>query len=259
MAYELRSLERALEILSHLGTVDHATLSEICDRLSINTTTGLRTMRVLERNGYVRREAGSKVYALGVRLTELGAVALSRIDITSALRSTARGLSREYGVTAHIGLLRDGMVTVIDKIDPPDGFVRYSLLGTRMPLHCSGMGKAILSLFGPERMAEAGISPPLTRFTRDTITEIDMLARDIARCAERGFSIEQEEWQAGYGCTGTAFDFRADRYAVSLSGPVVSASELEHRGRRLRAAVQEFLSSYGVRHEGTLAGQGSPG
>jgi DNA-binding IclR family transcriptional regulator len=246
MAYELRSLERALEILGFLATVEQATLSEVCEKCDINTTTCLRTMRVMERNGFVRRSPDGKQYMLGLRLAELGTLALGRIDMVSLIRPLARSLTEEFRVTAHIGLLRDGMVTVIDKIDSPDGFVRYSLLGTRMPLHCSGMGKAILALFGPDRLAEAGLKPPLTRFTRDTITDMEWLAADIVRCAERGYSIEQEEWQPGFCCTGTAFTFNGDHYAVSLSGVTVPASELEERGRRLSAAVREFLRAQGA-------------
>lgn len=252
MAYELRSLERALEILGYLATVEQATLSEVCEVCDINSTTCLRTMRVMERNGFVRRSPDGKHYLLGLRLAELGTLALGRIDIVSLIRPLVRSLTEEFRVTAHIGLLRDGMITVIDKIDSPDGFVRYSLLGTRMPMHCSGMGKAILALFWPDRLTETGVKPPLTRFTRDTITDMDWLAADVARCAERGFSIEQEEWQPGYGCTGAAFVFNGDYYAVSLSGVVVPASELEQRGRRLSIALREFLQKQGSSLSQTL-------
>lgn len=246
MAYELQSLERSLDIVGHLSKVGSATLSQVVEELGINQTTCLRAMRVLERHGFIRRDDRNRSYALGMRLVELGALAVSQVDIVASLRPHVSRLAREFKVAAHVGLLRDGMVTVVDKIDPLDGLVRYSLLGTRMPLHCTAMGKALLALHGPDALAEAGLQPPLTAYTRTSITDPGLLRHDIALSQERGFSREVEEWQVGFACVGTAFSFADQDVAVSLSGPMAADDVLAERAARLRGEVHAFTDAHGA-------------
>jgi DNA-binding IclR family transcriptional regulator len=243
--YELQSLERALEIVKFLSQTRSANLNEVAGELAINVTTCLRTMRVLERHGLVRRMPDGRGYALGMHLVELGALALSAMDVIGMLRPTASALVKEFGVTAHVGMLRDGMVTVVDKVDPLDSLVRYSLVGTRMPLHCSGMGKALLALHDPAGWAELGVNTPLAAYTKATISTMKALKGEIAVTVLRGHSIEREEWQAGYSCVGSAFRFGDQEIAVSLSGQVESVRTLEARGARLRTAVREFIEVHG--------------
>jgi IclR family KDG regulon transcriptional repressor len=246
MAYELQSLERSLEIVGYLSRAGSATLTQVADELGFNQTTCLRSMRVLERHGFVRRDDRTRTYALGMRLVELGALAVSQIDVIGSLRPFVSKLAQEFNVTAHVGLLRDGMVTVVDKINPLDGLVRYSLLGTRMPLHCTAMGKALLALYAPDQLSEVGLHPPLTAYTRATITDPVQLQRDVALSRERGYSLEVEEWQVGFACVGIAFTFADQDVAVSLSGLLVGDDELAGRAARLRSEVVAFTDVHGA-------------
>lgn len=244
MEYRLQSLERALDVLAQLESVDRASLTELAQILGCSSATCLRTVRVLEEYGLVRRLPDGRSYTLGLRLVTLGAAASRRLDLIRELRPRLQVLANEFRATAHIGLLHDGMVTVLDKVAPPEGAVMYSLVGTRMPLHCSAMGKAILALYGPARIEDAGAVPPLSSYTSATTTDIEDLRTEVKAITARGFSIDHGEFITGYTCVGVALRADVQNFAVSLSAATVPEGELLRRGQRLHELIGDFAGHY---------------
>ncbi|HWM33066.1 MAG TPA: IclR family transcriptional regulator [Pseudolysinimonas sp.] len=250
MSYENSSLDRALNIIEVVRLHPGLRLKDLSELVGANQTTVLRTARVLERHGLIRRDHPGLSYHLGTRLVELGNAAAKGLDAVASLRPIAERLSAQHGVTAHIGLLYDGMVTVVDKVDPRELLVRYSSLGTRMPLHATAAGKAVLAMVGPERMGEVGVREPLLPYGPNSISDLGVLSADITAARGRGYSIEREEYQAGFSCVGTAVSISDEIYAISLSGPTSTDGVLEDRGTSLREAA----SSYVREHQGVARG-----
>lgn len=238
--YELGSLDRALEILTVLSTNPGMRLADLSASLGANGTTVLRALRVLERRGFVRRAAGG--YRLGARLAELGQAALESLDVAAELHDSLAALGRAEHATAHIGMVRAGMVTVVGKIEPPQPLVRYSTLGTRMPLHATAAGKAALAVLGDDHLATIAVGD-LQPYTPATIRGLDVLASAIAETRERRFSLEAGEYQVGYVCVGTAFRVDEELYTVSLSSPFVDEGALLDRGRALVSTMDRLLST----------------
>jgi IclR family acetate operon transcriptional repressor len=246
MAYELQTLERALELLAYLEADHPMRLVDLNRSAQTNATTTLRTLRVLERHGYVRRSASGMEYYLGPRLIELGQAATASIDMLSTVQPWTTELARSLNMTVHVGMLHAGAITIIAKLDPPDTRVRYSALGTRMPLHATAAGKASLALqkWSTSELEEA--VSPMHSFTPSTIVEIGALQDSINEAAERGYSMEVEEYNVGFGCVGTSFRLNDEIYTVSLSGAIVPLDELMERGERLRASAVDFRAMYGT-------------
>ncbi|WP_022886792.1 IclR family transcriptional regulator [Glaciibacter superstes] len=247
--YELSSVDRALTILTILSRRPGIRLGELSTELGANQSTVLRALRVLQRHGFVRRGRSDVEYLLGTRLVELGQAALASIDIAQELRPLAARFSQMYNATAHIGMLRGGTMTVIDKVDPIDPVVRYSFLGARMPLHATAIGKAALALVGESLMTQLW-DEPLRAHTPQTILDPPTLQADIDETQRRRFSVEQQEYQIGFGCVGSAFRIDGDVYAVSISGSLVDLPELIRRGEELRDGMDDFLAE----HAGVAAG-----
>lgn len=241
--YELGSLDRALEILSVLAEHPGSRLAELSAHLGANGTTVLRALRVLERNGFVRRAPAG--YFLGARLTELGHAAAGSVDIAADLTPALTALGRDERATAHIGMLRAGMVTVIAKIEPPNPLVRYSTLGTRMPLHATATGKAALALLGDEALGELA-AHGLAAYTPATILDPEALAVEVRRAREERFAREEGEYQAGFVCVATAFRAEEEIYTVSLSSPLVDDDALSRRGARLVETLDAVLGEHGI-------------
>ncbi|MBX3194153.1 MAG: helix-turn-helix domain-containing protein [Microbacteriaceae bacterium] len=241
--YALSSVERALAALDLLAKNPGARLNEVAAALGSSPSTVLRMLRVLERSGHVRRSARAPGYLLGPRVAELGRAFLAGIDVIADIRPNVAPLGREFNLTVHLGLLRAGMLTVIDKIDPPDPIVRYSTLGTRMPLHATAAGKAVLALLPDELDSLRDID--LVSYTPSTRTAFHELVADVSLAQQRRFGVEEEEFQVGFSCVGTAFAIGQDVYSVSLSGAQDSRALLA-RGERLSKGVSEVVAGYGA-------------
>jgi Transcriptional regulator len=242
--YELSSVDRALQVLDILAATPRLRLAEISERLGANPSTVLRALRVLEGRGLVRRAPTDVEYVLGARLVELGRAAVTSLDLAHALREAARPVAASLDATAHIGMVRAGMITVVDKIDPPRSPVQYSSVGSRMPLHATAAGKAALALGARLEHAD------LPAFTPRTIVHRSALDDDIARTAARRYSIEFEEYHRGFACVGSALAAGDDIHTVSISGSADDPSTLEEWGARLRDAVDAVQRE----HRGAVRG-----
>lgn len=247
--YELSSVDRALTILTILGRCPGIRLGELSRQLGANTSTVLRALRVLERHGLVRRGQSDVEYLLGTRLVELGQAAASSIAIVPSLRPLVAPLTHDFHATAHIGMLRDGMVTIVDKVDPPDPTVGYSAVGTRMPLHATAGGKAALALVGAPLLDDLR-GAALQRFTPHTLCDVGALSAEIEAVRARRFSVERGEYHVGFGCVGSAISVDRDVYTVSISGSLTDVDALQHWGERLREAIEVFL----LQHAGAASG-----
>ncbi|MBO0879415.1 MAG: hypothetical protein J2P17_03380 [Mycobacterium sp.] len=252
--YELQTLQRALQCVDDLAAEYPQRLVDLTRRLRVNQTTMLRTLRVLERYGYVRRAANGQDYFPGPRLIELGHASAASIDILSALAPWTTELSRTTRLTVHVGMLRDNAISVIAKLDAPESRVRYSALGTRMPLHATAAGKAALALLSPSRDELEEMVTPMREFTPYSIREMDRLVISVEDAARLGFSMEIEEYNLGFSCVGTALELSGEIYTVSLSGPAAPRVEMLTRGKKLQAAIATFLTEYA----GAMRGLVSP-
>ena len=241
MTYELQSVERALEIIAFFMRVEKANLTDICQQLGANQTTIFRTIRVLENHGYLRRlSEGGRDYALGTHLIEIGAAAAKRIDITAIMRPVMLELSRKFGVSANLGMLREGQVTVIDTVDPPTPMIMLSMLGLRMPLHATASGKAILALKRWNKIEDAGFPLPLTRLTPKTIVDMEQLRAETDANHARGYSLDVEEYHLGYCTVAVALPFKGGVFSIGLSSGIVAEDELHRRGEALLHEVERF-------------------
>lgn len=241
--YSLGSVERALRVLAELERNPNARLAELSRALEANSTTVLRALRVLEDAGFVRR-SGPDTYALGTRLVELGLAASQSLDLPREVHSGLVDLARLFNVTAHIGMLRDQAITIVGKIDPPSPLVRYSTLGSRMPLHASAAGKAALALQHKATGMTDLSTMSMEAFTDKTITDSADLLDDIVRTGERRYSVEESEFQVGFSCVGSAIQIGGEIYTLSLSGPHATTASLSERGTRLVDFVQSFHESH---------------
>jgi IclR family acetate operon transcriptional repressor len=77
-------------------------------------------------------------------------------------------------------------------------------LGSHEPLYCTAVGKALLSDAEPIRVRTLIGSAPLTRYSPNTITNLEMLMTELHRTRDRGYAFDDEELHAGVRCIAAA-------------------------------------------------------
>lgn len=222
-AYKVQVLDRAiniLEFISQQGTGE-AGLPELSAAMGLHKTTTHRIAHALESRGLLRRGRDSNRYRLGLRLYDLGCQALDYVNICDEARPLMARVAHEVGETSHLALLDRTEVLYIERVEAQRSFSMGSKLGTRNPVYCTSLGKAILANM-PETEADQILSScRMEARTRNTITNVAALKRELRSIRERGYAIDNEEIEDGIRCIAAPILDGSNRAiaAVSVSGP----------------------------------------
>src|ERR1700751_3238516 len=163
----------------------------------IPKATAHRLVAELEKWGLLER-SGRRL-RLGMRLFELGQLVPGQRDIAEIAAPYLADLLEATRETVHLAV-RDGLEVVYVQKVARRGSPRVgSRVGGRMPMHCTGVGKALLA-FNPTALTDAVIVQGLVRLTPRTIIAPGLLRRYLARARARGFAVEREESTIGIEC-----------------------------------------------------------
>ncbi len=204
--YHVQSVDRALAALEHLADADAGgmTLSELARKLEISKSTALSLVRTLRHREFVTIADGGDGprYRLGLALARLGDKAIGQTGLLDVAMPALRRLTEATGRTARLGVLDDGYVVVIGRVDGP-GFIQVqSHVGRRELPHCSALGKSILSLLSEETVLEIASKTGLPARTPRTITTVDALLDELRLARSRGYAVDDEEDSLGVFCVG---------------------------------------------------------
>jgi IclR family acetate operon transcriptional repressor len=105
--------------------------------------------------------------------------------------------------------------------------------GDRLPLYCTGVGKAILSQLSEDRMAAILGPYPLEKYTEFTCTDPDDIIKEVRRARELGYGIDSEEFEVGLTCYAMPLRIPSSDFvgAISISGPTARMKNPEIRDR----------------------------
>lgn len=188
--------EKAIRVLEVLSTYDGPVrLVDLSRQLQMNKSTAYRLLEKLRQLGYVRQDEPNGRYMLTVRMWEIGVRAFRRFDLRAWARPHLEEIRRATNETAVLAMLDGREVVIIDKIDSAQAIQSVSPLGSRTPLHCSSLGKALIAA-DPDP-ALAMLADPLQAFTPRTLTTLAALRRDIEAARAEGVAVGCDEFREG--------------------------------------------------------------
>jgi IclR family KDG regulon transcriptional repressor len=242
--YRSQVLDRTFQILDILCSDGMGQgITELAEKLQLHKSTTHRLIMVLESSRYVEKDIGTGKYRLGSRIIELGLSALSRLDLYQVARPHLRDLVLETGETAHIGVLRDGEIVSLVNWESTQTVRTPSTIGTRHPVHCSSLGKAILAFSVADDLERFLHRRTFERYTRNTITSQDLFRKEVDSIRRIGYAIDDEEREEGLRCIGApVFSSSGETVgAVSIAGPVFRITR--DRTTTLASAVMKAAES----------------
>lgn len=195
------SMAKALWILEAVTADGRPTSSaELAAVLRLSKPTAHRIGTALESLGYLEREPGSRRFIEGTRLVRLALKVLQAASARGPRHGILQSLSETIGETCNLGVMSGTEVVYLDRVEAvwPLG-LRFEP-GSRVPLHCTSLGKLFLSHL-PEDQLRSFISMlPLSRYTQNTITDKERLAEEVAEIRRRGFALDNQEFMSGVVC-----------------------------------------------------------
>ncbi len=220
--YKIKVLDKALQILDlFVDRGGDLTLTQIHELLHFNKVSTFRILKNLEGAGYLEKDPDSARYRLGLKAYRLGSAAEPHARLRILVRPTLEELNRRTNETVHLAVLHQGEVLYLDKIEGRQTIRVITRVGMKLPAHCSGVGKVLLSDL-PEESLDAFIRQMgLPGFTPNTITAPEALKRELARVRRQGFALDNEEIEEGLKCVSAPVRDAAGRIlaAISISAP----------------------------------------
>ena len=243
-------LGKAAALLFSFSADDtHLTLVELTQRTGLAKSTvhrlaaDLVALRLLDRD-----EAG---YRLGGQLFELGMRASIERGLLEVATPFLEDVYERTHETVHLGVLEGTEVVYVAKIGGHRQASTPSRIGGRMPLHCTGLGKAFLA-WSPRTLLDEVVAQGLERRTPRTITGAGLLRRQLDQVVEQGVAYEHEESAPGIVCVAAPVLDASDRpiAAVSATGPVARFKPESHAAQ-VRAAAAGIAATLARRDEMT--------
>lgn len=210
----------ALELLAENGD---AGVMEVSAALGLNKSTAHRVLNSLIYMGYARQNEETGRYEPSLKVVDLANQVMKHVDIVQVVRPYLRKLMELTDETVHF-VERDGTDAVyIDKVESyRNGIQMVSRIGSRIPLYCSGVGKAIAAELDEHEVEEIWNRSRILPLTPYTITDFEAFRRELSEIGERGYALDNEENENGVRCIAVSLKDYTGRvkYAFSISAPV---------------------------------------
>lgn len=219
---QVQSLTRGLSILEKLAEADGGlTLTEVAHRVELPTSTTHRLLSTLERMGYVYQAGDLGLWYVGLQAFAVGSTFLANRDFVAQSHASMRRLMEQSGETANLAILDATEAVFIAQVQCREMMRLLVKLGSRVPLHASGVGKAIFAALTDERIEEILNMQGLPRITANTIVTRETMWAALRVIRQRGYSFDDEEHALGTRCVAAPiYDEHAEPLgAISLAGP----------------------------------------
>ncbi len=248
------TVEKALQIIEALSrSHEPVGVSQLGRQLHLNKSTVFRLMDTLCQHGYARKDMQTSGYQLTTKLWELGVGVLQQLTLRDVARPTMEAVTRETGETTMLGIVQDREALIVEKVDPASAALQIaSPIGTRVALHCSSIGRALLA-FQPDAFVEQAAGS-LPRRTERTITARNVLNAELERVRSLGVAECVDEWAVGVSGLAAPIRDQSGRVVGSfcITGPTTRLTADRLPKLRLRAidAAQEISTQLGYRPNG---------
>lgn len=173
------------------------TLSELSEILDRPKQTIHRTARQLEDYGFLYREPGRERYTIGRRLFNVSKQVIGWKMRDAPRHATLGRLVNDIGETCNVGIMDGDAILYLDRVESNFPLRAELQPGSRVPLHCTGLGKLLLAHL-PGRTRKRVIERlVLERYTDQTITDKDALNQECDRIRKQGYAINDQEYHDG--------------------------------------------------------------
>ncbi|MGE4368515.1 MAG: IclR family transcriptional regulator [Burkholderiaceae bacterium] len=214
----IQVLERAMALLDALAQQpDPVALKDLAAATGLHTSTAHRILNDLVVGRYVER-IDSGMYQLGMRLLELGSLVKGRLNVRDAALEPMRELHKVTGQTVNLSVQQGDEIVYIERAwSERSGMQVVRAIGGRAPLHLTSTGKLFLSVSEPRQVRAYAMRTGLAGNTRNSITQVDQLERDLALVRRHGYSRDNEELELGVRCIAAGIYDDAGKLQAGLS------------------------------------------
>ncbi|MCX7264975.1 MAG: IclR family transcriptional regulator [Betaproteobacteria bacterium] len=239
----IQVIERLFSLMDVLALREDAiSLKEISEKTGLHPSTAHRILNDLTIGRFVDRpEPGS--YRLGMRLLELGNLVKARLNVRDAALIPMRELHKQIQQPVNLSMRQGDEIVYIERaFSERSGMQVVRAIGGRAPLHLTSVGKLFLSVDEPMKVRSYATRTGLSGHTRNSITQLAVLERELSKVRQYGIARDNEELELGVRCIAAGiYDDQGKLLAgLSISAP---ADRMDEAWLPKLQATAEFISN----------------
>ena len=217
----VQSVDRALDLLEALVAAEgEVAITALATRTGLHVSTVHRLLATLLRRGYVRQNPETSRYYAGAKLASLSEGRSRFGELRLRARPLLRSLTEATRETANLVVLDDLQAVYIETMPSPQVVRLFTAVGNRVPLHATGAGKCLLAALPAAKRDTLLDRLELRPYTPHTLVDPAALRRALEEARERGFTVDDEEYDDGVRCVAVPVGpIGAPIGAISISGP----------------------------------------
>jgi DNA-binding IclR family transcriptional regulator len=199
----VRAIQRAVDLLNYFAEhPDGASLAELTEGLSLPKSTMHRILSVLVKNHLVRVDEVTSLYLLGFGVFKLSQAVMAGFDIAREARPFLLELNHQLDETVHLGIIEPGkpIVIYLDKLESSHAVRLVSRVGQAVPVHCTALGKVMLSFMPEEERRRVISACDFKPYTANSIASADALIKDLSAIHSDGYATDKQEYELGVIC-----------------------------------------------------------
>jgi DNA-binding IclR family transcriptional regulator len=244
----IQVLERSFALFDVLAAhQEPVSLKQLSTQTGLHPSTAHRILNDLCLGGFVDRpQAGS--YRLGMRLLELGNLVKARLDVRDAALAPMRELHKFTHQPVNLSMRQGDEIVYIERTySEQSGMQVVRAVGARAPLHLTSVGKLFLAADDPQRVRAYATRTGLAGHTRNSITDMPRLERELAGVRRLGYARDDEELELGVRCVAAGIYDDQDKLVAGLSISAPADRLEEGWTERVRATAASISSALGHR------------
>lgn len=244
-----RTTQRTVEILKLVSkNPEGITLDDICEKMELPKTSAYDIVTTLAEMGMVNVDRGQRQrYTIGLMAYRIGINYTNNLDFISVIEPELRAFAKEVGKTVFFGVRSDHEVVYICKAEPENPIITTATVGTKNPMYCTSLGKAILAYSDDETRQQVMNRIRFRKNTEKTILDQESLAAELEKVREQGYALDAREMEDHMECVGAPV-FGSDGSvigAISVSSLYKPTEDYEHLGRQVLAKSREVSKLLG--------------
>ena len=251
----IQVIERMMKLLDVLSQhPEPLGLKQIAQYTGLHPSTAHRILSSMSADRIVDRvEPGS--YRLGMRLLELGNLVKSRISVRELSLPLMRELHSQTGETANLSVRHDDEIVYVERTSSGRSAMRVvHVIGARASLHVTAAGKLFLLEDGFARLRDYAKRTGLAMHTKNTITNLGLLERELERIQRQGWATDAEEAELGVRCVAAAVRDDAGHLVAALSISSPADRMKATWGPLVKESAERIGQAIGHRRDGTRIG-----
>ena len=243
-------IERIFTLLDILADREEAmSLKEISEKSGLHPSTTHRILNDLATGRFVERPMAGN-YRLGMRLLELGNLVKARLNVRDAALAPMRELHKLTQQPVNLSMRQGDEIVYVERAySERSGMQVVRAIGGRAPLHLTSVGKLFLAFDDSQRLRSYATRTGLAGQTRNSITQLPVLERELAKARQYGIARDNEELELGVRCMAAGiYDNQSKLIAgLSISSPADRLDE--HWLPKLQATANEISAALGYKNK----------